>query len=473
MQLHPFITALEIAEAIRSRSLSILEVVDYFLGRIEQHGVNLNAITYVDPEAVRTQAVKMQAHIDSDPSRPLHLAGVPIAVKALTSVAGWPATLCSSALKGNVATESHDLVKQLMNAGLIPLCQTTSPELGSVPVTESALHGITRNPWNPHYTPGGSSGGSAAAVASGIVPIAEASDGGGSIRIPASCCGLVGLKPSRGRLPVGPFMADSVITTKGFITRTVRDTAALLDQTICTDPSQWNILSPPNGSFLSLLSPSPSKLRIGFTVESPLGGQVDRECQDAVNKVALALEELGHSVFEKAPNWKPADEFVHNFILLWAAHMGDLELPDPSLLEPHNLYLWKLARSTPCNEYRLALQKLQKISRELVSIWNADIDLLVTPTIARTPPPIGSILDGSAEDPGAPIHKCFDLVPFTPWFNVTGQPAISIPAHESLEGLPVGVQIVGPPRNDLLVLQVAQQLEEILQWPHCPENRFL
>jgi amidase len=366
---------------------------------------------------------------------------------------------------------SHDVVTALVKAGFNLIGQTASPELGALPITESALYGDTRNPWNLAHTPGGSSGGSAAAVCANLVPVAEGSDGGGSIRIPASCCGLVGLKPSRGRVFVGPILSASEISMRGVLTKNVSDTAAILDVIKTTDSAQWHVALDGESSFLqSLKHPMNKKLRIAFCLTSPLGGPVDSECKLAVEKTARLFEEAGHIVNEGAPDWGFIDQFVDDFMLYWSALMGELEAEDESQFEPHTRHLRESARNTSAVEFRRAMTRLQRTSRGIVQSWETNFDLLITPTIASLPPKVGEITDGSMEDPTVPIQRSFTMVPFTGWFNVTGQPAISLPVHMSKSGLPVGVQLIAGPWCDRLLLQIAHWVESAIDFPHWSKD---
>jgi len=462
-------TALALAAMVQKREVSVLEVVDHYLAVIDRVNPLLNAVTFRRDDVLRREAGELDAKfsgIANDDFPPFW--GVPIAIKALTSVQGWPMDQCSRAASGNIETESHDVISALQRAGFLLLCQTASPELGSVPVTESEQYGATRNPWGLEYSPGGSSGGAAACVAAGMAPIAEGSDGGGSLRIPASCCGLVGLKPSRGRVFVGPRFTESMITSKGVLSRSVLDTAALLDVLKSLDPLQWNRAPVEEESYLESAHTDPGKLRIGFCLESPLDSSVDSECIEAVKFMAGKCSQIGHDVFEANLDWRPAEEFVENFMTVWAAHIGDFEADDISMLEPHNRFLHEQSQNISCLDYRRAVMALQRISRRVAAAWINELDVLLTPTMATKPPKIGEILKDSQVNSFAPFLRCFDMVPFTPWFNVTGQPAISLPGFTSSEGLPIGVQMVGKPWDEKTLLQLARQLEVVVGWQCRP-----
>ncbi len=317
----PFASALQIAAAIRTREISPVEVVDAYLSRIDRFNPELNAVTWRRDDAVRAEArVAERAVSRGAPTGPL--AGVPIAIKDLTFVEGWPISFGSRAGLDHIAGFTSASVQALTGAGALLLCRTNTPEFGILPVTENEAWGTTRNPWDVSRTPGGSSGGSAAAVAARLAPIAHASDGGGSIRIPAACCGLVGLKPSRGRVPSGPLISDVMHggAVEGCVSSTVRDTALVYDILSGSDTAAWYNAPPLQRPLLQEAGAAPGRLRIAFTTVAPTGAQVAASCVDAVHRTAKLLEQLGHHVFEGGPQWPGAAGFVQPFLVIW--HTG-------------------------------------------------------------------------------------------------------------------------------------------------------
>jgi amidase len=338
-------------------------------------------------------------------------------------------------------------------------------------VTEPDRFGPARNPWDTSRTTGGSSGGSAAAVASGMVPIAHANDGGGSIRIPASCCGLVGLKATRGRVslaPLGEFVGG--IAIEGVVTHTVRDTAVALDVLAGYEPGDPYWAPEPSAPFAEAIDREPGALRIAFTTVAPNGVPVDEECVAATREAAQLLESLGHAVSE-APAL--SDEgYIDNFIKVWVTGVagnvlasGDLRgRPiESSELEPLTAEMVEIAKSISGAEYLESLEYLRGMSRRVVSQWS-DLDVLLTPTLATQPIEIGALRPDAGEPAMRMLENAALFVPFTPVWNVTGQPAVSLPLHQSEQGLPIGVQLVGPPAGEELLLSLSAQLEEARPW---------
>lgn len=460
-----FLSGLEVAAAIRSGELDPVEVVDASLSRIDSLNPALNAVVWRCDEQARGAARRArEAVARKQPLGPLH--GVPIPIKDLTDVEGWQTTFGSRGAVGRVAPTTAHVAQALRDAGAILLCRTNTPEFGTVCVTENELYGATRNPWNTEHSTGGSSGGAAAAVASGMVPIAHANDGGGSIRIPASCCGLVGLKPSRGRVPMGPLVADVMHggCVEGAVTRTVADTAAVLDAIALFDQGAWYNAPASQRPFLHEVGAAPGRLRIAFSCVAPTGAPVSAECVTAVDKTAALLAGLGHDVFEGAPQWPEASDVLPSFLVVWNTGSAYWDVRDWSKIEPLNAALREQARATDSLSYVQGLLHLQILSRRLVASWGRDFDLLLTPTLATEPPRIGELWDGMEADPTMPMQRAGAMCPFTPLFNVSGQPAISLPMHWSAAGLPVGVQLVGKPWGEAELLRVAAQLEQAAPW---------
>ena len=456
----------ELAELVRSGAISSRDLVEESLGRIDEVDGELGAFTFTDADG----ALAAADAIPSGDERPF--AGVPIAIKDLgVAVAGWPLTNCSDLYADFAPDYDSYVVRRLREAGFVFIGRTASPEFGIVPVTEPRRFGPTRNPWDTNRTPGGSSGGSAAAVAAGMVPVAHASDGGGSIRIPASCCGLVGLKASRGRISRGPEFGDSFLATDGTLCRTVAETAATLDVIAGYEPGDATWAPPPTAPFAEAVGRDPGKLRIGFTTRQPMGADPHPESVRGAEEAAQLLESLGHEIVPIDYAW-PADEIVATFVDLWAG-MVSLGVgyaatlgyePTPDKVEPLSWDLFQKGLQLPSTKYLGSLTRLQQISRELVAWWS-DIDVLLTPGLGQRPVPIGTINPQKGEDPfTALIPDSSDFTPYTAVWNVTGQPAISLPLFQGDDGLPTSIQLVGPPIGEELLLSLASQVEAERPW---------
>jgi len=456
----------ELAELVRSGEVSSRELVEESLARIDAVDGEINAFTFTDPEGALAAADK----VSSGDERPF--AGVPIAIKDLgVAVAGWPLSNCSD-LYADFATDYDSFVaRRLRDAGFVFVGRTASPEFGIVPVTESRRFGPTRNPWDTSRTPGGSSGGSGAAVASGMVPVAHASDGGGSIRIPASCCGLVGLKATRGRISRGPEFGDSFLATDGTLCRTVAEAALTLDLLAGYEPGDATWAPPPAAPFAEAVGRDPGKLRIGFTTTPPMGIDPDPESVRGAEEAAKLLESLGHEIVPIDYSW-PADEIVATFVDLWAgmvsvgiAYAGVLgyEITQDKV-EPLSWDLFQKGLQLPSTKYLGSLTRLQQISRELIGLWS-DFDVLLTPGLGQRPVPIGTIDPHKEDDPfTALIPDSSDFTPYTAVWNVTGQPAISLPLLQGDDGLPTSIQLVGPPIGEELLLSLSSQIEAERPW---------
>jgi amidase len=464
-----FASALSVARAIRGREVSPVEVADFYLARIDRLDPTLNAFCYRDDE--RVQAWARQAEDQVARSLPEDLppfCGVPLPIKDLAAVEGWPTTYGSRGASGQPNVASDPVVQRLCDAGFIPLGMTNSPELGTVGVTESLAHGATRNPWNPEFTPGGSSGGAGAAVAAGLAPAAHGSDGAGSLRIPASCCGLIGFKASRARIP-NLVLSLEGFATAGAITRDVADTAALLDVLSVVDPLAWYAAPPSAVTFAQAAEREPRRLRIGVLTTPLLPLEVAPACLDAVEATARVLEALGHEIEEVTLPSFDADALLQMFGAIWCTGTAGAPV-DVEKLEPLNATLRRTAKGVDSISYVQAVQGAQVFSRRLVSHVLRSTDVLLTPTMSIEPPAVGAVWAGADEDPMAPFYNGFPLGIFTlPW-NVTGLPAASYPVYQAASGLPVGVQVVGGPWREDLVLQVGRQLEQAMPWAgrHAP-----
>lgn len=460
----PFSSALELAAAIRDRQVSPSEALDAYLDRVDRLDPQLNAFALRDDERARADAAAATELVAGTPAEELPpFCGVPIPIKDLNGVQGWPTTHGSRAVPETVAAEDDPPVARLRRAGFVFMGKTTTPEFGTISVTESDRLGATRNPWNPAHTPGGSSGGAGSAVAAGMAPIAHASDGGGSIRIPASCNGLVGLKPSRNRI-TNRVEAMTSASTSGVVTRTVADTAAALDVLAEFDRGAWNVAPPHDGTFLDEVGRAPGRLRVLVSAANPIGIAPAPDCEAAVRSVASLLSDLGHDVVEGEPRWPDAGQFLSGFLTVWSTIAAALAEVDPAAMEPHNRANWELATGSTAIDYARATMSLQEASRDFTPQFGTDFDVLVTPTMAITPPEVGWIWQGAEADPGAPLVNATPMAAYTAMFNVTGLPAISLPLHTSVDGLPVGVQFAAGPWQEAVLLRLASQLESAAPW---------
>jgi amidase len=442
------VTALELAAQIRAGELSWRELADDYLARA--HDDPFNAYTYVADE--------IEPPVEGAP-----FTGVPIAIKDLNDVAGMPTTFSCRAYARNVPQVDAAVTRRIRNAGFVILGKTNTPEFGTIAQTESELNGACLNPWDTALTPGGSSGGAAAAVAGGLLPVAHASDGGGSIRIPSSCCGLFGIKPSRGRVSPAPYVSGSLgLGTSGPIARTVRDAAALLDAMRGYEPGDFYVAPDPQRPYLDECDRAVGRLRIAVTTTPPSDVSVDPECVAGLRGAAELLSELGHDVVEATPPWE-LPEMILAFIRVWQVGPAISGVDDLSLLEPINRALAEQARATPSPEYGAAIMQLQTTARNVVAFWE-DVDVVVTPTLAMLPVPIGWTWEDTDGEPLAAFDRQTLFTPFTPLLNVTGQPATSLPLHTSADGLPVGVQFIGRPFDEATLFRLAAQLEEARPW---------
>jgi amidase len=457
--------ALELAALVREGEVSARELTEAALARAEATQPELNAFTFLDADAALAAADAVE------PGDPRPFAGVPTAIKDLTPQRGAPCSMASD-LYGDF-TPSFDsfTVQRLREAGFVFIGRTSSPELGILPVTAPRRFGPTRNPWDTGRTPGGSSGGAGAAVAGGVLPVAHGSDGGGSIRIPAACCGLVGLKPQRGRISRGPETGDSFLATDGVLTRTVGDTAALLDVLEGYRPGDATWAPPPAEPFTRSAEREPGPLRVALALEPPLTeAAVDPACLQAARDGAELLASLGHHVEEAAPPY-PGRDMFHVFTRIWAGNIATGVAfggrvagrdPQPADVEPLTWALYERGLELTSVDYVLATVELQRRARR-IGAWFEDWDVLLTPALAKRPLPIGEV-DGCGADPWGEFRESGEFTPYTAIWNVTGQPAISLPLFHGDDGLPLGVQLVGPPLGEGLLLSLAAQLEAARPW---------
>lgn len=467
----PFLDACEQAELVRRGTASPTELVEAAIVRIEKLNPELNAVIRTRFEEARREA---SGPLPDGPFR-----GVPIVLKDLICyIAGEQVHEGMRLLKelGYVAERDQELARRFRAAGFVVVGRTNTPELGILPTTEPFAYGPTRNPWDVGRSAGGSSGGSAAAVASGMVPVGHANDGGGSIRIPASECGLVGLKPSRARVSLAPEWGDLMggLVCELAVTRTVRDTAAVLDAVAGPALGDPYAAPPPVRPYLQEVGREPGRLRIGVQTAAFSGDVTTHpDCVAAVEATAALLETVGHHVEPTLLDALGSPEFAEKFILVWAAGTAyDLDHYWPAKLgrpigqddvEPLTWALAEVARGTTAADFLAARDWLQAVTRRIAEWYEGGFDLLLTPTIAEPPPRLGEF-DSTSDNPLHGLFRAASLVPFTPPFNVTGQPAISLPLHWNEEGLPIGVQLVAPYGREDVLLRLASQLEEAAPW---------
>ena len=460
-----FRSAIELAAMVREGEISSRELVETSLERIEELNPELNAFVDVDAEG----ALAAADAIAPGDERPF--AGVPTAVKNNRPVKGMRLTYGCKLMQQHIADYDHNVTGRLKRAGFILVGTTTLPEYGILPVSEAHIFGPTRNPWDLERTPGGSSGGAAAAVAAGLLPVAHGNDGGGSIRIPAACCGLVGLKPSRGRISLAPELGDGELVCDGMLTRHVEDAAATLDVLAGYEPGDATWAPEPPEPFAASARREPLKLRIAATTKPPVADAVvDPVAARAVGEAASVLRSLGHEVEEVDPPWQ--EEYLRELfgavfcdaIALSIAYSGLLAGRDPVAedMEPMSWAIFSMVRKMTSLEAGAAAVRLQQFARRLVSFL-LPYDALLTPALAERPLPIGT-LDTAAPEPMQTFTRSALFTPFTPVFNATGQPAISLPLYEGEDGLPLGVQLAGRPAAEGTLLALATQLEEALPW---------
>ncbi|MGK7939862.1 MAG: amidase [Crocosphaera sp.] len=448
-----FTPALKLAQLICDRSISPLELTQLYLNRIEKYNPQLGSFFHVAAETALTEAKEKTEKLanTSDPHTLPPFFGVPTAIKDLNAVAGMPLSYGVAALKDNISKYDDGVTMRLKAAGCIILGKTATSQLGSFPYTEPPNFLPARNPWHLDYTPGGSSGGAAAAVAAGFCPIAQGSDGGGSIRGPAACCGLVGIKPAKGRVsnaPVGDY--QSGISTNGPLARTVADAAALLDVMsgyITGDP-YW--LPPPQTSFLAATQASLTPLKIAFCDHIPPFTNSEPIVKETVQKTTQLLESLGHHLEEKCPS---VEALIKPFTQVWQSGIGASGLPE-KILSPLNN--WFKQQEPTAGEYLQAVHKMQIFSRELVAFFD-EFDVLLLPVYLHQPIKVG---EWAQLSPPETLDKIINWIAPCPAFNASGLPAISLPMGKDEKGLPVGIQLVGKPTDELTLITLASQLEK-------------
>lgn len=447
-----FTPALEQARLIRTKEVSPLELVELYLERIQRLDSHLGSyFTVMAESAIADAKTKTKILSRGNTSELPPFFGVPISIKDLNPVAGVRCTYGTPALMNNQATYDDGVVTRLRQAGFIILGKTATSELGSLPYTEPTGFPPTRNPWNLAYTAGGSSGGAAAAVAAGLCAIAQGSDGGGSIRGPAFCCGLVGIKPSRGRVSHAP-VGDRAngIAALGPLARTVADAAAFLDviSGYVTGDPYW--LPDPDPSFLAATAfQQLSPLRIAFATTLPPLGEADVVCQQEVLETVQLLAELGHTVEPGCPNFT---EMIEPFTKVWQAGVAAAGIPK-EVLQPMNR--WLLEQTSSAGEYLQAVSQMQAIARQIVAFFDS-VDVLVLPTYMHPTIRVGEWANLS---PAETLQKIIHWVAPCPPFNASGQPAIALPTGFDSNGLPIGIQLIGRPAAEATIISLAAQLE--------------
>jgi len=454
-----------LAELVRRKQVKPIELVEAAIERIERLNPTLNAVVTPMYEQAREAA---SCKLPDGP-----FTGVPFLLKDLGApIAGVRMTMGTAFLRNFIPDHENELVIRLRRAGLIIVGKTNTPELGILPTTEPRLFGPSRNPWDIHRTPGGSSGGSAAAVAARLMPMAHGNDGGGSIRIPASCCGLFGLKPTRARNPHGPDFGDifSGLAIDHAVTLSVRDSAALLDATAGPDVGDPYWAPPPARAFVQEVGADPGKLRIAFMVTAPTNVKVHGDCINAVRDAASLCADLGHEVVEAAP--QVDGELVgQSFMTLWSAGcawtidglglaMG--QAPPQDQFEPLTWALYERGRKQSASSYLLSLTFLQRVAREIARFF-LKYDVVLPPPLGE-PPVILGTFDSPPEDPLRGLRRAEIFVPFTPICNATGQPAMSVPLYWNAQGLPVGVHFIGRFGDEATLFRLAAQLESARPW---------
>jgi amidase len=451
------LSLLDQAALVRDREVSPLELVDYYLARIESRNELVGAFVLVTADRARERARDLMS--GAPPRGPLW--GVPTAIKDLQSERGVVSRLGSAVSPVEPAGFDDSVVRRLRDAGMISLGHTSTPEFGLPCYTEPAIGPTARTPWDLSRGAGGSSGGAAAAVAAGLVAGAQGSDGGGSIRIPASCCGLVGLKVSRGRVSASPGADLTGLASAGPITRTVADAAALLDVMAgpAADDATW--AAEPSESFLAAAARTPSRLRIGRHVDNVLGAPVHPDCRAAWESASVVLADLGHEVVDiPVPT---LGELWEDFVTLWSVSAASLPLTAEQELgvRPLTRYLREQGRSIGAVRYARAVTALQVGARQAIAA-TAAFEAVLTPTLASPPAGVGALRDDA--DPARDFALQSAFTPYTAIYNMIGLPAISLPLHVGTGGLPIGIQLIGRPAGEAGLLALAAQLEQANPW---------
>jgi amidase len=465
-----FLDATAQAAMVRRGDAHPIELVESAIERIERVNPQLNAVIHTRFDRARAEA---NSELPNGPFR-----GVPLCLKDFDgSMAGEPQHEGNRLRKEIGYRADHDsfIIRKLLDAGFVVVGKTNTSEWGLLPTAEPLAYGPTRNPWDPERSPGGSSGGSAAAVAAGLAPVAHAGDGGGSIRIPASHCGLFGLKPARGRVSMGPERGEAWagLVNRHVLTRSVRDSAAVLDAIAGPMPGDPYTAPPPVRPYAAVVETAPGPLRIGLRTTAPAGlAAVEPVCVTAVETLARALESFGHVVEPDSPPALDDPGLAEAFFAILVAGVAFdtarlAEIAGRPItaddVEPLTWLHYGMGRSMPATQYLDAVNVAHRWSRAVVSWWLDGYDLLLTPTTAEPAPQLGDVF-GTSDNPTRAIERSVPFAVFCVPFNVTGQPAISIPVHRTASGLPVGAQLVANQYREDLLFQVAGQLEQAMQW---------
>lgn len=458
----PFSSVAEIAEAIRRREVSPVEVTEMFLRRIDAYNPALNAIVWIDGDASLAEARQAEERVMSGRLRgPID--GVPFPVKDLSMAAGQPCFFGSLGTDTRVQAEDDPAVALLRGAGGTLLGRSHAPEAGTMTVSETQRFGVARNPWNLDHSPGGSSGGAAAVVAAGLAPFAHASDGGGSIRVPASSCAVVGLKPSRGRVPTR-LIGWEHAATEGAEARTVRDSALLLDILSAFEPRAMYNAPRQVRPFAEEVDVTPPRLRIALMTDAPGGLPVDPQVLAAARAAARLLEELGHDIVEV-----PVHTYSQAAVEGYITHIMDASVAvgpyeHPELAEPYLQVRRERALSATAVDYLTSALRIQDESWHVAAQFGRDFDVVLSPTMARLPAPAGELVAEANAQPHQMRLREAQMVAFTSWVNLAGLPAISLPLALSTEGLPIGVQLVGGPWGESLLIALAATIERATPW---------
>ncbi len=461
-----FLDATEQAALVRKKEVLAIELVEAAIKRIEKVNPRLNAVvTPMYDEARRAACSQL-------PEAPF--TGVPYLIKDLiASAKGVRMTFGTTNLANYISDHDSELVLRFRKAGLIAVGKSNVPELGLLPTTESRLLGPCRNPWDPNRTAGGSSGGAAAAVAAGLVPAAHGSDGGGSIRIPAACCGLFGLKPTRGRNSLAPDFGDIMggLVAEHVLTRSVRDSAALLDATAGYVPGDPYFAPAPEKTFLSETKKKPGQLRIGFLTKCPNGEDYSDDCLKALLDAVELCKGLGHEMIETTPGID-SKRLASAFMVIWSAgcvltvagisHLSG-KAPDRSQYENATWGLYEMGKHYTAADYLLAVTEVQSLCRRLTENFFNQFDVVMTPTLGEPPVALGTF-DSPDDDLLRGWRRSAQFVPFTPVCNAMGNPAMSVPLYWNEAGLPIGIHFIGRYADEATLFRLAAQLEKARPW---------
>ncbi|MGH7814431.1 MAG: amidase [Candidatus Binataceae bacterium] len=456
-----------LAELVRKGDVTPVELLEEAISRVEKLNPKLNAVVFKAYDQARAAAKEKRAGSKAP------FEGVPLLLKdILAECAGMPNRSGSRFVPDTPGFADAELVTRYKRAGFIPFGKTNAPEFGILPITEPDLYGPARNPWNLDHTPGGSSGGSAAAVAAGILPIAHGNDGGGSIRIPSACCGLVGLKPTRGRNSTAPVPTDVAggLVCDHVLTRTVRDTAAVLDATCGNIPGDPYTPAAPTGRFLDAVKDSPKGLKIAFWTKGFMGETINPEHEEGARNAAKLCASLGHHVEEDAP-MREFSSIAPHFLKIYTCEIAfgidataflTGRQPNRELVEGLTWSLYEMGKSISAPDYLLSQAILQLFTWEAAKFFEK-YDLWLTPTLAIPPVKIGAV-DRQNAIPGLMAENVAGLAHLNPIYNITGLPAISLPLYNSKAGLPIGICYGAKAGAEALLLRIAGQLEQALPW---------